>query len=46
MSVGDVAVTGGKEKSYLVVKDAKESVKVKKGSYKKSFSNCLEIVEK
>jgi hypothetical protein len=49
MSVGDVTVTGGKEKSYLVVKDGEKSVKVKKGSYKKSFSklfgDCEEMMK-
>ena len=49
MSVGDVAVTGGKERSYLVVKDGEKSVKVKKGSYKKSFSklfaDCEEMMK-
>jgi hypothetical protein len=49
MSVGDVAVTGGKKKSYLVVKDGEKSVKVKKGSYKKAFSllfgDCEEMMK-
>lgn len=49
MTVGDVAVTGGKEKSYLVVKDGKKSVKVKKGSYNKGFSllfaDCEEMMK-
>jgi hypothetical protein len=49
MTVGDVTVTGGRETSFLVVKDGEKSVKVKKGSYKKSFpilfGDCEEIMK-
>lgn len=48
-SGGIAGITGGKEKSYLVVVDGKKSVKVKKGDYKKQFGNiyqnCPELVE-
>jgi hypothetical protein len=49
MSVGDVTVTGGRESSYLVVKDGKKSMKVKKGKYKKAFpvlfGDCEEMMK-
>ena len=49
MTIGETTVTGGIERSYLVVKDGKKSVKVKKGSYKKSFStlfgDCEEMMK-
>ena len=38
LSVGGIKVTGGEEKSFLVVKDGDKSMKIKKGSYKKDFS--------
>ena len=37
LSLGDVQLTGGKDKSYLVVVDGQKSVEVKKKSYKKDF---------
>jgi len=49
MSVGDVTVSGGMEKSYLVVKDGEKSMKVKKGKYKKNFQalfgDCEEMMK-
>ena len=49
MSVGDVTVTGGMEKSYLVVKDGEKSMKVKKGKYNKNFQtlfgDCEEMMK-
>jgi FlaA1/EpsC-like NDP-sugar epimerase len=41
MSVGGLQVTGGEERSYLVVKDGEKSMRVKKGSYKKDFSELF-----
>jgi hypothetical protein len=41
MSVGDVTVSGGMERSYLVVKDGEKSMKVKKGKYKKNFQSMF-----
>ena len=38
LSAGGVQLTGGKDKSYLVVIDGKKSVEVKKGNYKKDFA--------
>ena len=38
LTVGGVKVTGGEDKSFLVVKDGDKSMKIKKGSYKKDFS--------
>lgn len=38
LSAGGMQLTGGKDKSYLVVVDGKKSVEVKKGSYKKDFA--------
>lgn len=38
LSAGGMKLTGGKDKSYLVVIDGKKSVQVKKGSYKKDFA--------
>mgnify|MGYP006921589260 CR=1 FL=1 len=37
LSLGDVQLTGGEDKSYLVVKDGAKSVVVKKNKYKKDF---------
>jgi hypothetical protein len=37
LSAGSLQLSGGKDKSYLVVVDGEKSVKVKKGSYKKDF---------
>jgi hypothetical protein len=49
VGLGDVQLTGGKDKSYLVVKDRQKSIKVKKGSYKKDFSelfnDCTQMLE-
>ena len=49
VAVGDLQLTGGNEKSYLVVKDGSKSMKVKKGSYKKDFSelfgDCAEMLK-
>ena len=49
MEVNEVQVTGGQPKSYLVVKDGKKSIKVKKGSYKKQFpalfGDCVRMME-
>lgn len=49
LSVGDVTITGGRESSYLVVKDGKKSMKVKKGKYKKAFpalfGDCEEMMK-
>lgn len=39
LSVGGVAITGGKDKSYLFVKGDSKVVIVKKGSYKKNFDD-------
>ena len=38
LAVGGLQVTGGEDKSFLVVKDGEKSMKIKKGSYKKDFS--------
>jgi len=49
LAVGGVQVTGGKDISYLVVKDGDKSMKIKKGSYKKDFSklfgDCTEMLK-
>ena len=49
LSVGGIKVTGGEEKSFLVVKDGDKSMKIKKGSYKKDFSmlfgDCTEMLK-
>lgn len=49
LSAGGVQLTGGKDKSYLVVVDGKKSVEVKKGSYKKDFAElyggCKKFME-
>jgi hypothetical protein len=49
LSLGGVKVTGGEEKSFLVVKDGDKSIKIKKGSYKKDFSmlfgDCTEMIK-
>lgn len=37
-SAGGIQLSGGKDKSYLVVVDGKKSVKVKKGNYNKDFA--------
>ena len=37
IKMGGIKVTGGKEKSYLLVKNGQKSFKVKKGDYKKLF---------
>ena len=37
LSMGDIQVTGGEDKSYLVVKDGAKSELVKKSKYKKDF---------
>ena len=49
VGLGGVQLTGGKEKSYLVVVNGAKSIKVKKGKYKKLFpeifGDCPELVE-
>ena len=49
LSVGGMNVSGGEEKSFLVVKDGDKSMKIKKGSYKKDFSmlfgDCTEMIK-
>lgn len=49
LSSGSFQLSGGKDKSYLVVVDGKKSVKVKKGSYKKDFpelyGGCNEFLD-
>ena len=49
LGVGGVQITGGKEKSYLVVVDNKKSIEVEKGSYKKDFvevfSGCDKFIQ-
>ena len=49
LSLGGVQVTGGEDKSFLVVKDGDKSMKIKKGSYKKDFSllfgDCTEMLK-
>jgi len=49
LAVGGLQVTGGEEKSFLVVKDGEKSTKIKKGSYKKDFSmlfgDCTEMLK-
>ncbi len=49
LSVGGIKVSGGEEKSFLVVKDGDKSMKIKKGSYKKDFSmlfgDCTEMLK-
>ncbi len=49
LSLGGIKVTGGEEKSFLVVKDGDKSMKIKKGSYKKDFSmlfgDCTEMLK-
>jgi hypothetical protein len=48
LSVGGIALTGGKDKSYLFVKGENKVVIVKKGSYKKNFDelygDCKEMM--
>ena len=48
LSIGGVALTGGKNKSYLFVKGDSKVVIVKKGSYKKNFDDlygdCQEMI--
>ncbi len=44
-SIGGLALTGGEDTSYLIVKDDAKSSKVKKGSYKKSFPEIFEGCE-
>jgi len=39
LGVGGVKLTGGKEKSYLIVKNGQKSFKIKKGDYKKQFKD-------
>lgn len=50
ISAGSIQLSGGKDKSYLVVVDGKKSVKVKKKSYKKDFAElyggCAEYLNK
>jgi hypothetical protein len=49
VGVGDLQLTGGKDRSYLVVRDGQKSIKVKKGSYEKGFSelfsDCTKMLE-
>ena len=49
LGVGGVKLTGGKEKSYLIVKNGQKSFKIKKGDYKKQFKDiygdCPVILE-
>ena len=49
LGVGGVKLTGGKEKSYLLVKNGQKSFKIKKGDYKKQFKDiygdCPSIME-
>jgi hypothetical protein len=49
VGLGDVQLTGGKEKSYLVVINGAKAVKVKKGKYKKLFpeiyGDCPEVIK-
>jgi len=49
IAVGGLQVTGGEDKSFLVVKDGEKSMKIKKGSYKKDFSmlfgDCTEMLK-
>ena len=41
LGVGGIKLTGGKEKSYLLVKNGQKSFKVKKGDYKKQFKDIF-----
>ena len=49
IAVGGLQVTGGEDKSFLVVKDGEKSMKIKKGSYKKDFSmlfgDCTQMLK-
>jgi hypothetical protein len=49
LNAGGVQLTGGKDKSYLVVVDGKKSVEVQKKSYKKDFlelyGGCKKFLE-
>ena len=47
--VGGIAITGGQERSYLVVTNSDKTMKVKKGDYKKHFlvlfSDCEAVIQ-